>query len=78
METPKHFNLSHHRLARDASSYDETTVEPDDNPAFDGMWQIPGAVSMGKILPESAVREAKEEIGVDVVVERTLAVTQAR
>lgn len=52
-------------------------VEPDDNPAFDGMWQIPGGgVGWGEDLIESAVREAKEEIGVDVVVERTLAVTQ--
>ncbi len=52
-------------------------IEPDDSPEFDGMWQIPGGgVGWGEDLLASAIREAKEEIGVDVVVERTLAVTQ--
>ena len=52
-------------------------VEHDDDPRWDGYWQIPtGTVNFGEDIKEAVIREAQEELGIDVTLERTLAVTQ--
>lgn len=52
-------------------------VEHDDDPKWDGYWQIPtGTVNFGEDIKEAVIREAQEELGIDVTLERTLAVTQ--
>lgn len=52
-------------------------VEHDDDPKWDGYWQIPtGTVNFGEDIREAVIREAQEELGIDVELERTLAVTQ--
>lgn len=52
-------------------------VEHDDDPRWDGYWQIPtGTVNFGEDIKEAVIREAQEELGIEVTLERTLAVTQ--
>lgn len=52
-------------------------VEHDDDPKWDGYWQVPtGTVNFGEDIKETVIREAKEELGIQVTLERTLAVTQ--
>ncbi|MEI6327234.1 MAG: NUDIX hydrolase [Candidatus Roizmanbacteria bacterium] len=51
-------------------------VEHDDDPHWDGYWQIPtGTVNFGEDIKTAVSREAREELGIDVELERTLAVT---
>ncbi len=43
------------------------TRRRDTNPAFDGLWHLPsGKLDAGESLPDAAVREAHEEVGVVV------------
>ncbi len=51
-------------------------VEHDDDPKWDGYWQIPtGTINFGEDIKTAIKREAQEELGIDVELERTLAVT---
>lgn len=51
-------------------------VEHDDDPQWDGYWQIPtGTINFGEDIKTAISREAREELGIDVELERTLAVT---
>lgn len=52
-------------------------ADDEDDPAFDGKWQIPGGgLEIGEHIRTVVQREAKEEIGIDVDLKRTLAITE--
>ena len=52
-------------------------VDHEDDPAFDKKWQIPGGgLEIGEKLKEVIQREAREELGIDVDLKRTLALTE--
>jgi 8-oxo-dGTP pyrophosphatase MutT (NUDIX family) len=52
-------------------------ADADDDPAFDGKWQIPGGgLEIGEHIRTVVQREAKEELGIDVNLKRTLAITE--
>ncbi len=51
-------------------------ADHEDNPAYDGKWQLPGGgLEIGEHIRETIKREAREEIGIDIEVKRTLALT---
>ncbi len=52
-------------------------VDSDDDPAFDKKWQVPGGgLEIGEKLKEVIQREAREELGIEVDLKRTLALTE--
>lgn len=52
-------------------------ADADDDPLFDGKWQLPGGgLEIGENLQTLVKREAKEELGIDVDLKRTLALTE--
>jgi 8-oxo-dGTP pyrophosphatase MutT (NUDIX family) len=51
-------------------------VDAEDNPEFDGLWQIPGGgLEVGEDIKNTVIREAKEELGITIDVKRALAIT---
>lgn len=52
-------------------------VDSDDDPVFDKKWQVPGGgLEIGEKLKEVIQREAREELGIEVDLKRTLALTE--
>jgi 8-oxo-dGTP diphosphatase len=52
-------------------------ADEDDDPAFDKKWQLPGGgLELGEHMRDLVKREAKEELGIDVDLKRTLAITE--
>jgi len=52
-------------------------VDEDDDPDFDKKWQFPGGgLEIGEHIKALVIREAKEELGIDIDFKRTLAVTE--
>jgi ADP-ribose pyrophosphatase YjhB (NUDIX family) len=52
-------------------------ADSDDDPAFDGKWQLPGGgLEIGEHIRTVVQREAKEELGIDVDLKRTMALTE--
>lgn len=52
-------------------------VDHEDDPAFDGKWQLPGGgLEIGEHIRTVVKREAKEELGLDVDLKRTMALTE--
>ncbi len=52
-------------------------IDAEDDPAFDGKWQLPGGgLEIGEHISAVIRREAKEELGIDVDLKRTLALTE--
>jgi len=52
-------------------------ADEEDDPTFDGKWQIPGGgLEIGEDVKTLVIREAKEELGIDVDLKRTLAITE--
>jgi 8-oxo-dGTP pyrophosphatase MutT (NUDIX family) len=52
-------------------------ADADDDPAFDGKWQIPGGgLEIGEHIRTVVQREAKEELGIDIDLKRTLSITE--
>lgn len=52
-------------------------ADEDDDPEFDKKWQFPGGgLEIGEHIRALVKREAKEELGIDIDLKRTLAVTE--
>lgn len=52
-------------------------VDAEDDPTFDGKWQLPGGgLEIGEHIKTVVKREAKEEIGIDIDLKRTMALTE--
>lgn len=52
-------------------------VDEEDDPAFDKKWQLPGGgLEIGEDIKTVVKREAKEEVGIDVDLKRTMALTE--
>jgi 8-oxo-dGTP diphosphatase len=52
-------------------------ADEDDDPEFDKKWQLPGGgVELGEHIKALVQREAREELGIDVDLKRTLAITE--
>lgn len=52
-------------------------VDHEDDPAFDKKWQIPGGgLEIGEHIKSVVQREAREELGVEIDLKRTLALTE--
>ena len=52
-------------------------VDEEDDPIFDKKWQLPGGgLEIGEHIKTVVKREAKEELGIDVDLKRTLALTE--
>ncbi len=52
-------------------------ADEDDDPIFDKKWQFPGGgLEIGEHIKGLVQREAKEELGIDIDLKRTLAVTE--
>ena len=52
-------------------------ADHEDDPAFDGKWQIPGGgLEIGEHIRTVVQREAKEELGIDVDLKRTLSIAE--
>jgi 8-oxo-dGTP pyrophosphatase MutT (NUDIX family) len=52
-------------------------ADEEDDPAFDGKWQLPGGgLEIGEDIKTVIQREAKEELGIDIDVKRSLALTE--
>lgn len=48
-------------------------IDPEDDPALDKTWQIPGGcLEFGESAEECAIREAKEELGIDIEINHLL------
>ncbi len=55
----------------------DDTKSDDDNGEFHNMWQFPGGgVEFGEELEKAVVRECKEEVGLDVVIEKLVPCVQ--
>jgi 8-oxo-dGTP pyrophosphatase MutT (NUDIX family) len=51
-------------------------ADDEDDPTYDGKWQLPGGgLEIGEHIKSVVRREAKEELGIDVDLKRTLALT---
>lgn len=52
-------------------------VDAEDDPTFDGKWQLPGGgLEIGEHIKTVVKREAREELGIEVDLKRTLALTE--
>lgn len=52
-------------------------ADEEDDPTFDKKWQLPGGgLEIGEDLRSLVKRESKEELGIDVDLKRTLAITE--